>query len=126
LSRVSSDGSASRAITYLPRLVERVQIAKGTCNRLVGEVRLVLLQQPAACLGVVGLCDRVLQIRLFERVERDDDAVDLGQGVVQVSLGVGRGQLDFLRRASVRCSRCEGVCRTSSRLMVADSAERGM
>jgi hypothetical protein len=71
-------------------------------DRFIGQVRLVLLQQSAACPGVVGLGDRVLQVRLLQRIERDDDAEYLGKGVVQVSFSVGRGQLDLLRGVSAR------------------------
>ncbi|KAL9107431.1 MAG: hypothetical protein Q9187_008428, partial [Circinaria calcarea] len=64
---------------------------------LVAQGRLVLLQQPTTRLRVLGLGDRILDVGLFEPVERDDDAVDDGQGVVEIALGTVGGQLDFLR-----------------------------
>lgn len=94
----------------MPLIRKLVQVAECARNRVVGEVRLVLLQQAVACLGIVGLGNRVLEVGLLNSVERSDDAVYLGQRVVQVPLGIRRGQLDFLRRESARAGRpdCEG------------------
>lgn len=90
--------AAQRAITYLPLFRKLVQSAKCLRDRLIGKIGLVLLHQAVACLGVVGFGDGVFEVGLFYGVERDDDAVDLGQRVVQVALGIGRGELDFLGR----------------------------
>jgi hypothetical protein len=97
--------------TYIPFLLEGLKIAKSARDRLVCQVGLVLLQQAAARLGVVGFGDRVLEVRLLEAVKGDDDAVDFGERIVEVALGVGGGQLDLLRTASQRAYRdSDGQC----------------
>lgn len=88
--------AAQRAITYLPLFRKLIQSAKCLRDCLIGKIGLVLLHQPVACLGVVGFGDGVLQVGLLYGIERDDDAVDLGQRVVQVALCIGCRQFDFL------------------------------
>ena len=113
-------------VTYIPLPFECLQVAKRPCDRLVGETGLVLLEQSTACLRIVRFRDGVFQVGLFERIQSDDDAVDLGERIIQIPFGVCRRQLDFLRTESAT-SRAKGreTAITSSRLMVADSVDRG-
>ena len=82
---------AKEVETYIPFGLELLEAAKGLGDRLVGEDRLVLLERPLADLGVVGLGDGVLEKGLFELVERDDDAEELGEGFLEVALGACLG-----------------------------------
>jgi hypothetical protein len=52
------------------------------------QVRLILLEETAAGFRVLGLGKGILQGSLFERIEGDDDAIDLGQRFEEVSFGI--------------------------------------
>lgn len=80
----------------MPFSPELVEVTKGSRNGLVCKIRLVLLEQAAARLGVVALVDRVFQERLLQPIKCDYDTVDLGERVVEVALSIGRGQLSLL------------------------------
>lgn len=88
--------------SYIPIPLESLQVDEFIRDRLIAEGGLVLLQQTAARLRVLGFGDRVLDVGLFEPVERDDDAVDDGEGVVEIALGGVGGELDFLDCESVK------------------------
>lgn len=75
---------------HIPFALERLKVAERARNCLIGEVRLVLLQKAAACLGVVGFRYRVFQIALLECVYGDNYAIDLGERVVQIAFGARR------------------------------------
>jgi hypothetical protein len=77
-------------MTHIPLPRELVQVAKRPRDCIVGKVGLVLLHEPAACLGVVGFGDGVLQVSLFYRIQRDNNTVYLGERVVQVALSIRR------------------------------------
>ena len=83
----------------VPLALEGLKIAERAGNGLVGKVRLVLLEQAAARLGVVGFGYGILQIALLDCIQGDDYAVDLGQRVVQVAFGARRRELDLLDQA---------------------------
>lgn len=72
--------------SYIPCPLEGFQIHELAGDGFVAQVGFVLLQQPAADFGVFGLRDGVFDVGFFETVERDDDAVDFGEGVVEVAL----------------------------------------
>ncbi len=82
--------------TYIPRSLESFQVHKFSGYCLVTEVRLVLLEQTAAELGVLGLRDRVFDVCLLEAIEGDYDAIDFGQRILKIFLGSSLGELDFL------------------------------
>jgi hypothetical protein len=46
------------------------------------QIRLVLLEQPVACVCVFGFRDGVFQVGLFQSIEGYDYAVDFGKGIV--------------------------------------------
>ncbi len=81
---------------YLPLSLELLQSHKSLCYCLVGDKRLVLFQRPLADLGVVGFGDGILEKRLFELIDGDDDAKDFGEGVLKITLGARVGELYFL------------------------------
>lgn len=112
-----------RRFTYIIFSHETLQIPKSLGNSLILQIGLVLLEQPTTRLGVIGFRDRVAQVCLFDGIEGDDDAVDFGEGFVEVSFGVGGGESDFLRRELGRVPCLGWICAlvqpTSSRLMVA-------
>jgi hypothetical protein len=64
--------------TYVPFPLEAFEITKSSSDIFVGEIGLVLLQESAACFGVVCLDNGVFEKGLFESFERGDDAVDFG------------------------------------------------
>lgn len=72
--------------TYIPLRFECFQVHKRVGNALVAEIGFVLLQEPSAELGVFIFGNGVLDIGLLETLECDDDAVDFGKRVVEVSL----------------------------------------
>jgi hypothetical protein len=83
--------------SHLPLQLERLQITKGGIDGVVGEIAFVLSQQPITRLGVLAFFDGVAQVCFLQRIERDDDAVDLCQRLMQVSFCGSVGKLDFLR-----------------------------
>ena len=85
-------------VTYVPLALEGFQLPVLPCHALVAQDVVVLLQEPAAHVRVLGLRDRVLDVGFLEPIERDNDAVDFGEGVVEVPLGGREGELDFLGR----------------------------
>ena len=91
--------------TYLPSSLEAFQIVKGIGHRLIGQDGPILFQQSMTGLGVLGLGDRVPNVGFLHPIERDDDAVDLGQRLPSVSFRRARGELDFLHRATIH-ERC--------------------
>lgn len=131
--------------TYIPLGLELLQPNKRVCHRFIGNQRLVLLQAPLADLGVVSLGDGILEEGLFELVDGDEDAEDLGERVLQVTFGACVGELNLLyvvvrrlfgerqksggpggiQRELVRGARRGMVKRysTSSRLIVAESVD---
>ena len=90
-------------MTYIPLPLKSLEIHKGTGDVLIVQVRFVLLEQPVAEVGVLGLGDGVLDVGLLQPVERDDDAVDLRQRVLEIPLGCCFGKLDFLLGTSGFC-----------------------
>ena len=76
---------AYRSLTYSPLMLESLQIHELTGDVLVTQIRLVLLQKSTAYLGVFGLGKGVFDVRFLETVEGDDDAVDFGKRVIQIS-----------------------------------------
>jgi hypothetical protein len=86
----------SKPTAYIPLLHERFQIAKCAGHGRVLKIRLVLVEKALARLGIFLVCDGVFQIRLFDGIERDDYAVDLGQGLVKISRRTGGRELHLL------------------------------
>ena len=84
--------------TYIPLLLKRLQIPVLARHALVAEDIIILLQQPAAHVRILRLRHRVLNVRLFEPIERNDNAIHFSEGVVEVPLGGREGKLDFLER----------------------------
>lgn len=84
---------------HIPLGLELLQALKLARYALVGQQRLVLAQRALANLRVLGLGDGIFEEGLFELVERDDDAEELREGVLQVALGSGVGELHFLWEA---------------------------
>ena len=74
-------------IAYIPFPFKGFKIHELSTDILVAQVRFILLQQPTAYLRIFSFRDGIFDVGLFEAVERDDDAVDLRKGVVQVSFG---------------------------------------
>jgi hypothetical protein len=70
------------ANTYIPFLHECFEVHKALRHILVLQVGFILLQQPAACLAIIGLGDGVLEIRLLDCIEGDDYAVQLCERLV--------------------------------------------
>lgn len=82
--------------TNIPLRLERFYIHKLRRDNLIGQYRLVLLQQTVAYLGVVGFLDGIFQICLFELVECDYDTEYFSKGVLQVALSSRICKFDFL------------------------------
>lgn len=115
---VHAAASSARVATYIPLGLELLEALELAGYRLVGQQRLVLAQRALANLRVLGLGDGILEEGLLELVEGDDDAEELGEGVVQVALGAGARELDFLRGGSVAA--WARVRRRSSHLVEVD------
>ena len=117
--------------TYIPLGLDLLQSHKCLRYRVVSHERLVLLQRPLADLGVVDLGDSVFEECLLEFVEGDNNAEDLGQGILQVAFGACVGEFHLLWWAGSCQSEAwifghAGHPRhTSSKLMVADNIEFG-
>jgi hypothetical protein len=86
--------------THIPFGLEVLEAAEGPRNGLFGKDGLVLLQRSVAYLGVVGFGYRVFEKGLFELVESDDDAEELGERVLKVALGASVCQFNFLEMTS--------------------------
>jgi hypothetical protein len=84
-------------VAYIPLPLECLQIAKSSRNGFICEVRLVLLEQSATCLGIIPLWNGVFKIGFLDRIKSNDYAIYLGQGIVEVSFGIVCRQLDLLR-----------------------------
>lgn len=87
---------------YIPLQLEPLQIPKRRSDRVIRQITLVLPQQAVACLGVLGLLDRVAQVGLLQRIEGDDDAVYLRERFVQIAFCGIVGELHFLRHGLSR------------------------
>lgn len=73
--------------TYIPLGLELLQALKLLGDGLIRQQRLILPQRPLADLRVLGLWNGILEEGLLKLVEGDDDAEELGKGVLQVTLG---------------------------------------
>ena len=88
--------------THIVLLLEALEVPKLPPHALVAQRAAVLLDEPAADIGVLSLGDGVARVRALEVVEHDDDAVDLREGVEELALrGAVPGELDFLQRGRV-------------------------
>lgn len=82
--------------TYIPLALERIQVDEFPRNSLVFQNRLILVQQSTTELCVLAFRDRVPDIGLFQPIKGDDDAIDFGKRIVEVSFGSSRRELDLL------------------------------
>lgn len=73
--------------THIPFSLEALQVYKGLCYGLIGEIGLVLLKQPATSVCVFAFGYGILQVGLFQCIKCDDDAVDLCQRFVKIAFG---------------------------------------
>jgi len=108
---------------YIPLGLEIFKISKLPRNRLISQQRLILPQRSLADLSILCFRHSIFQKGLFELIKCYDNAEEFGEGFLEVALGTGVGELDFLHLAVsygytqwMECKRRY----TSSRFMLAE------
>lgn len=89
----------ARDYTNIPGLLEGFQIHKFVLDGYIIENRTVLFEESITGLGVFILRHGILEIGLLEFIKRNDDAKDLCERFLEISLGARACKGDFLSQS---------------------------